>query len=58
MSLFGTIQDVKSDAFQNVSVQYPLPTDSDSVYVKDIDTTNSDKPEMMDSFRSCSVMQS
>lgn len=28
--------DVKSDAFANVDVQYPLPTDSDSVYAKDV----------------------
>lgn len=36
MSRLGTIRDVLPEAFSNVDVQYPLPTDSDSVYAKDV----------------------
>lgn len=33
---------VYPDAFKEVDVQYPLPTNDDSVYVTDVDVTNSD----------------
>lgn len=33
---------VYPEAFKEVNVQYPMPTDGDSVYVKDIDISNSD----------------
>lgn len=36
MSRLGTIRDVLPEAFSDVDVQYPLPTDSDSVYAKDV----------------------
>jgi hypothetical protein len=34
--------DVEPEAFKNVDVQYPLPTDGDSVYAKDVDVDWSD----------------
>lgn len=39
----GNIYNIGSEAFKNVSVQYPLPVDGDSVYVKDVklDTSTS-----------------
>lgn len=37
-----SLESVASDAFQDVDVQYPIPTDGDSIYVKDIDVANSD----------------
>jgi len=37
-----TLEDVFSDAFENIDSQYPISTDNDSVYVKDIDVANSD----------------
>jgi hypothetical protein len=36
------VRAVNSDAFKDVSIQYPLPTNGDSLYSKDIDADNSD----------------